>query len=732
VPDLPTIAGCDDEKDDTINVNVTYAAPGLEAMAEEAHANAKALLAGDEESDAAVAAKKQEAHAHPEHVLNVVVQLGGMSCADAIAPKTNNAVSRSMSVVLQTDRDRLQTTLLCNHDNATAAAALPIEERVLEVNVQITCLSKASKVLKKNMVQSLNGAGLSAVTEAIVSELLARDACPPAATAAAMMTDQDLQQGGCSNVVVESMTPKHPGVQNQQFVTVFGFTMGDLIRMVGTPLPGRQTGPPVQGMQGMQGTAAGPSWLQSENQRLLFVRSFLEEYNLQVLLKDSEDWATKVSNGMHEKLKETKKKYAAALRVYQSAVNHKNPALDLQRLNSGTTNRSNFEVEMARVQKEEEKKVEESSRELKEYTHTLAHLERQANNASEPFAWPTEHALVEHWLGIGQKDPVAASANNSGNATMVPKGPTMEEQVKMEENEAARKAKQLFLAQRQKIWAARMKEMKAAAAEEHLKEKDATMIHDRRIRIASEQLDLQHAAYLKVKQRLKDKKNEELNKKYLRIENRTDSRDATEYMEALKETAKLQARSNQLHDQDVHFEKGVDTLKKVEAGTLNMTHVEKEALAEEVQDDMQALDIARARAAAEATEAEMKQTEKEFNQVKELQQTQKTEDTDTMEQAAEAVEVDQGTLGCGAWLLWVWLLWVWLLWVWLLLLLLLWLFLLLLLALTPMHDCFFFFFFCFVKCCRKNGREKQHDQDYHVHVFQWHEQRSVEAKFRQQ
>ena len=162
-------------------------------------------------------------------------------------------------------------------------------------------------------------------------------------------------------------------------------------------------------------------------------------------------------------------------------------------------------------------------------------------------------------------------------------------------------------------------------------------------------------------------------------------------------------------------------MKKVEAGTLNMTHVEKEALAEEVQDDMQALDIARARAAAEATEAEMKQTEKEFNQVKELQHTQKTEDTDTMEQAAEAVEVDQGTWGCGAWLLWVWLLWVlWLLlWVWLL-------------ALTPMHDCFFFFFFCFVKCCRKNGREKQHDQDYHVHVFQWHEQRSVEAKFRQQ
>ena len=54
-----------------------------------------------------------------------------------------------------------------------------------------------------------------------------------------------------------------------------------------------------------------------------------------------------------------------------------------------------------------------------------------------------------------------------------------------------------------------MKELKAAAAEEHLKEKEAKLIHDRRIRIAGERLDLQHAAYLKVKQRLKDKKNEE-------------------------------------------------------------------------------------------------------------------------------------------------------------------------------------------------------------------------------
>ena len=69
----------------------------------------------------------------------------------------------------------------------------------------------------------------------------------------------------------------------------------------------------------------------------------------------------------------------------------------------------------------------------------------------------------------------------------------------------------------------------------------------------------------------------------------------------------------------------MDTLKQVERGTINMTHTEKEELAEEVQDDMMQLDVARARAAAEATEAELKQTAKEFQQVKALQTKQKQE-----------------------------------------------------------------------------------------------------------
>jgi len=76
----------------------------------------------------------------------------------------------------------------------------------------------------------------------------------------------------------------------------------------------------------------------------------------------------------------------------------------------------------------------------------------------------------------------------------------------------------------------------------------------------------------------------------LQIENQTDSMDAHDYMKVLKETAKLKAREMALQARDTAFENGVSKLKQVENHQLNMTHDEKEELAEEVQDDMMKLD----------------------------------------------------------------------------------------------------------------------------------------------
>jgi hypothetical protein len=252
-------------------------------------------------------------------------------------------------------------------------------------------------------------------------------------------------------------------------------------------------------------------------------------------------------------------------------------------LNSDTTNSSKFDLEMERKEREEKLRLAESTKELKLYTNILKSLETQAKNLSEPFEWPNEHSLVENWLGI-------AKVHQTTNET--DSGPTMEEKVKLEENEAARKAKKLFLDQRAKIWASRMNEMREHAKEERLKNKEAKILHDRRIRIASEKLEIQHQLYMKMKKRLNDKKNEELNKKYLKIENITDSKDASDYLNELKEVAKLKQRDIQLHQQNEHFETDVQKLKQVEKGQINMTHVEKEELAEEVQDDMMQLDIA--------------------------------------------------------------------------------------------------------------------------------------------
>ena len=93
------------------------------------------------------------------------------------------------------------------------------------------------------------------------------------------------------------------------------------------------------------------------------------------------------------------------------------------------------------------------------------------------------------------------------------------------------------------------------------------------------------------KKKRNDLKNSRLEEEYTKIENQTDSMDARDYMKIAKETAKLKARANALHEMDTHFEEGVDKLKKVEGGQLNFTNEEKEQLAEEVQDDMMKLDV---------------------------------------------------------------------------------------------------------------------------------------------
>merc|ERR1711865_1234677 len=237
--------------------------------------------------------------------------------------------------------------------------------------------------------------------------------------------------------------------------------------------------------------------------------------------------------------------------------------------------------------------------------------------------------IVENWLGI-------KVVTNSTNQTK-----SLKDMVQFQENEAAKKARAAFLLQRKKIWEQRMLALKKHALEENKKNQETQLLYDRRIRIATENIEEQNQKLKIQQQRELDYKNIQLNIKYTMIENQTDSMDAQDYMKVLKETAKLKAREMALQARDTAFENGVSKLKQVENHQLNMTHDEKEELAEEVQDDMMKLDVERARAAAEATQAEMEQTAKEFEQVKSMQTKQKVEDEDTMEKAAEAIEENQ-------------------------------------------------------------------------------------------
>jgi hypothetical protein len=697
------ISGCN-KKDQVSSMNLTYVNPELETMAKEAEQNAE-LMTADEAL--ILEEEKQTPKEIAEKTLNIVVQLGGMSCDDVVSPNTEKSMSRSLSVVLQTDVAHAKTTAMCDGEAGEDVVSLPIEERALEFHVQVECTTPAGKLMKKKMLQALNGGGLSSVTETLVAEFIKHDACPKESAAEKEMSKQEITQGGCSNVVIESLTPKHPGAGAQQFVTVFGYTMGDLMSMVGSTKPTRLIGPPSETNQ-QQG------WLASENQRLTFVRSFLDEYNLQLLLKDEEDWSNKAHNGYVEKAHETEEKYKEALKIYKSSSNYHNPAVEMNKVNSDdgmNKTKTDFDLEMERIENDEKRKVKVSSKALKDLTNVFESLEPKAQNMSEPFQWPSEHDVVENWLGI-QK--------NTSNHTNATKVPSMEELVKFQENEAAKKAKAAFLEQRKVIWEQRMRDLKEAAAEETLKTKTAKELHTRRVRIAGEQLDEQETKHIMKKKHENELKNVRLNEEYEKIENQTDSMDASEYMAVLKETTRLKVRDNELHEMDVTFETGVNKLKKVEAGQLNMTHDEKEELAEEVQDDMMKLDVEvssiekslfrynitvlavllleiqcvavevvfrysnfpgsagyflslysltalhstlcsllslfslfslthnlthplpqRARAAAEATQAEMQQTAKEFEQVKALQTKQKVEDQDTMEKAAEAIEHEQ-------------------------------------------------------------------------------------------
>ena len=566
-----------------------------------------------------------------------MVSIGGMSCNDVVTPSTEQSISRSLSIVLQTDLDTLQTSVLCD-DDVKGQEELPIEEKALELQVKLMCVTSASKMLKKQMIQSLNGNGLSTVTETIVNELIKHNACPqqqqqPENLNEKKMTKKEMIQGACANIVVESLTPQISN-GNSQFITVFGYTMSDLMRIVGTKPPQRKLGPPGEQQDGQDMT-----WLASENQRLSFVRSFLEEYNLNVLLKDTEDWNNKVTAGIDEKLKETQKKYDEALKIYKLSKNYHNPIMNAiqNKIDGNPTNHtfSKFETEMLRISKNEKLKEKMTEKELKKLTLIFSAMEPVIQNNTEAtgepstFAWPTEHEIVENWLGI-------KVVTNSTNQTK-----SLKDMVQFQENEAAKKARAAFLSQRKKIWEQRMLALKKHALEENKKNQETQLLHDRRIRIATENIEEQNQKLKIQQQRKLDYKNIQLNIKYTMIENQTDSMDAQDYMKVLKETAKLKAREMALQARDTAFENGVSKLKQVENHQLNMTHDEKEELAEEVQDDMMKLDVERARAAAEATQAEMEQTAKEFEQVKSMQTKQKVEDEDTMEKAAEAIEENQ-------------------------------------------------------------------------------------------
>ena len=610
------IKGC--KRSDQVSasgLNVAYDRPGMDYLVKRAEMEAESMLSGGEGGGEEEEEKKETKKELAERTLSVVVQLGGMSCGDVVSPKTELSLSGTFGAVLQMDAADIKTTALCSAPkpaNAVVIAAagdggdaLPVEERALELHLELRCVSSGARALKKQLLQTLNGPALSTVTETIVSGLVKSEVCPKdhgsgssGGSGGAATSDSDIKNtkemerkkeltlGGCANVVAESLTPKQPGMEDGvEFETAFGYTMGDLMRMVGTKATVRMMGPPGAEIN-------GPGFLSQEEQRLSFVRSFLDEYNLKMMLKDEENWEKKVKIGFEEKLHETEKKYTAALNIYKSAKEYKNPVKNLEReaINKkGGTNinnsseKSKFVQEMERVEKKEKEKEKAAGDALKGLTTIMAKLEPMAANMSEPFHWPSEHAIVESWLGI--------VTNKTFNSTVDVTSPSMEEMVKFEEREAAKKAREAFLEQRKRIWEQRMQDMQRAAAEENAKAKEAGELHDRRIRIATEKIEEKKKSDELEKKKRNDLKNSRLEEEYTKIENQTDSMDARDYMKIAKETAKLKARANALHEMDTHFEEGVDKLKKVEGGQLNVTNEEKEQLAEEVQDDMMKLDV---------------------------------------------------------------------------------------------------------------------------------------------
>merc|ERR1711871_1050009 len=325
--------------------------------------------------------------------LLATVDIGGMDCRDSVSPATEQAVSDAFAVILQMSSDKIKGILVCKDNelkgsppmprpNGVAVWPLPVEERSLKVDLHIVCASSAAVLLKRPMLQHLNGGeGLLSITTKFTENLQKNNICPA--------------EAGCEKVVVESVTPKEKSDSGAaHFVSVFGYTLSDLMRLTGRPAPTRMSGPPGSEVHYGDDT---DGWLLSRNKRLTFIRAFKDEYRLQLLLRDSEKWLETERKGFEEKFDEMRREYAAALRVYKSSANYTNPV----RVASGGENKDGVSDLNAAADKEteQEKKEEDEAHTMKErnnragdelvrLTNEFERLEPKAENLSEPFEWP--------------------------------------------------------------------------------------------------------------------------------------------------------------------------------------------------------------------------------------------------------------------------------------------------------------------------------------------------------
>ena len=560
------------------DLDLQLADPGLEKLERQALEAGQKLVGAHDDSKALQVKSKDIS----DRTLVATVQIGGMDCSDAVSPTTERAVSNAFSIVLQMSAEKIKCILKCRDDelkggvpksrpNGVSEWPLPVEERSIEIELHVVCVSPASALLKRPMLQHLNGGrGLLSITTKLVAGLKKGNVCPI--------------EGGCSKVVVESVAPdskKQGDSGSAHFTSVFGYTLSDLMRLTGRPPPARMTGPP--GMEIHEGDDTD-GWLLSTNKRLTFIRAFTDEYKLQKLLADSAKWLETQRKGFKEKFDETRRSYEAALKLYKSSSNYVNPvraASEPGKIQETLGNEENSTQKqgksMAQIMKDRSDKAGD---ELIRLTKEFGTLEKKAENLSQPFEWPTEHTVVEGWLGI--------STNNS-NATEV--GPTPEERVKFEESEASRQARADFLAQRKRIWEERMVELKQSALEEAHKSKISKALHDRRVRIASERLEDQQKQWERVKAAERRAYDSRMEKAMEKLENITDTRSANDFVHEIQEKKRLQAEAEQLHKMDNKFESSVKRLREMKRNGSNATAEAKEEAAEEVKEDMMKLEM---------------------------------------------------------------------------------------------------------------------------------------------